>query len=250
MKTLCVCVCVHTRLLDALSVRALVDKWSIGIDFNLENAALHFSPYETVGHLGGNPELLGQRKCITEGHKLQFRGYSVPSHKHTPAYTHSRETFLYLLWQTLWSVLRTHCSCCHCWNTAVTERLSVTTGDWRLATGKYVTASLGFTSHPYTRLSLSCMIQLKMVVVYKHRHTWQWPRVKWMKSNRLRFRLDRVHKPNPYLDLVIQETGWSFPCGWLLYRDCTKGVFIQRILLQSYSKADRHFLLNLMSAGE
>lgn len=120
-------------------------------------------------------------------------------------HTHSREALLHLSWQTLWSVLRTHCSCCHCWGTAVTERLSVTAGDWRLATGKYVTASLGVTSHPYTCFSLACMIQLKMFVVYKHRHAWQGPRLKWMKSNRPRFRLDRVHKPNLYLDPERQE---------------------------------------------
>lgn len=100
---------------------------------------------------------------------LRFRGFTVFSH------TQAHKTHLHihiaqrpLSWQTLWSVLRTHCSCCHCWNTAVTEWFSVTTGDWRLATGKYVTASLGFTSQPSTRFSLACMIQLKM-------HTWQWP---------------------------------------------------------------------------
>lgn len=84
-KLICVCVyvrellCTHAPL-DALSVRVLVDKWPIGIDFNLENAALHFSAFETLGHLGGNPERVCQRKCITEGHKLQFRGFTVPSH--------------------------------------------------------------------------------------------------------------------------------------------------------------------------
>lgn len=49
-----------------------------------------FLPHETVGHLGGYPELLCQRKCIAEGHRLQFRGFTVPppplpnTHKHTP----------------------------------------------------------------------------------------------------------------------------------------------------------------------
>lgn len=92
-----VCARVHAPL-DALSIRVLVDKWPIGIDFNLENAALHFSLYETLGHLGGNPELLCQRKCITEGHQLQFRGFTVPSHTqtHTPTYTHSREALVHL----------------------------------------------------------------------------------------------------------------------------------------------------------
>lgn len=123
---------------------------------------------------------------------------------HTPAYTQQRDPTT-LVMKTLWSALRTHCSCCHCWDTAVTERLNVTTGDWRLATGKYVTASLGVTSHPCTWFGLTCMIQLKRFVVYKHRHTWQGPRLKWMKSNRLRFRLDRVHKPNLYLELEAQE---------------------------------------------
>ena len=54
MKTLCVfvCLCTHAPL-DALSVRVLVDKWPIGIDFNLENAALHFSLYEHPGAPGG-----------------------------------------------------------------------------------------------------------------------------------------------------------------------------------------------------
>lgn len=180
------------------------------------------------GTWGGNPEPLCQRKCITEGHKLQFKGFTVPSHthtRHTTTYTHSREALLLLSWQTLWSVLRTHCSCCHCWNTAVTERLSVTTGDWRLATGKYVTASLGFTSHPYTWFSLACMIQLKMFVVYKHGHTWQRPRLKLMKSNRVKLRLDSVHKPNLNFGLVVRETGWSPPCGWLLHRDSTDCEF-------------------------
>lgn len=83
IQLLCVCVCVYSCThvpLDALSVRVLVDKWLIGIDCNLENAALHFSLYETTGHLGGNPELLCQKKCITEGHKLQFRGFTVQAY--------------------------------------------------------------------------------------------------------------------------------------------------------------------------
>lgn len=131
-----------------------------------------FLPHETVGHLGGYPELLCQRKCIAEGHRLQFRGFTVPpppfpTHTnihllHTCAHTAERPR-LHLSWRTLWSVSRTHCSCCHCWNTAVTERLSVATGDWRLATGKYVTAGLGFTSHLYTCISLARMIQPKDV---------------------------------------------------------------------------------------
>lgn len=78
--------------LDALSVTVLVDKWQIGIDFNLENAALYFSLYKTQEHLGGNPEVLCQRKCITEGHKLQFRGFTVLSHTHK----HTAPTHLHI----------------------------------------------------------------------------------------------------------------------------------------------------------
>lgn len=76
----CVCVCVV-----ALSSRAPVDKWPNGIDRNLENAALNFS-LQKRGHLvgrGGDPELLCQRKHITEGHKHQFGEFTVPTHKHT-----------------------------------------------------------------------------------------------------------------------------------------------------------------------
>lgn len=98
---------------------------------------------------------------------LLYRPPPFPTHTnihllHTCAHTAERPR-LHLSWRTLWSVSRTHCSCCHCWNTAVTERLSVATGDWRLATGKYVTAGLGFTSHLYTCISLARMIQPKDV---------------------------------------------------------------------------------------
>lgn len=48
---------------------------------------------------------------------------------------------------------------------------------------------------------------------------------------------------------MIQETGRSLLCGWLLYRSSTNWLFIERILLQSYSEADSYFLFNLMSAG-
>lgn len=181
-------------LLDALSIRVLVNKWPNGIDFNLENAALHFSLNKTQGHLEGNPELLCQRKCITEGHKLQFRGFTVPSRTQiqfhcTPTYTHTAERPFYTCHDKPYDLCWTHRSCCHCWNTAVAEQFSLMLSDWRLAIGKYVTASWDFTSHPYTWFSLACMIQLKMFVVYKHRHTWQLPRLKWMKSNRLWLRL-------------------------------------------------------------
>lgn len=71
------CVFAYTRAASALSVAAPVDKWPIGIDFNLENAALHFSaPHKSERHLrwvcvwrGGRVvwglEVLCQRKCIT-----------------------------------------------------------------------------------------------------------------------------------------------------------------------------------------
>lgn len=55
---------------------------------------------------------------------------------------------------------------------------------------------------------------------------------------------------NLYLKLVIRDTGWNLPFGWLLYTDSTNWVFIQRFSLQSYSEADSHFPLNLMSAGD
>lgn len=170
-------------LLDALSIRVRVDKWPIAIDFNLENAALHFSLYKTQGHLGGNPELLCQRKCITEGHKLQFRGFTVPSHTHKHTFTthlhiHTAQRPFYTCHDKPYDLCWTHRSCCHCWNAAVAGRLSVMPSDWRLAIGKYVTASLAFTSHPYTWFSLACMILLKTFVVHRRRHTWQLPRLK------------------------------------------------------------------------
>ncbi len=114
------------------------------------------------------------------GDLLYPHTHSHPPYLHTHTHTHCRKALLHLSWKTLWSVLKTHCSCCHCENTAVTERLSVTAGDWRLATGKYVTASLGFTSLPYMWYSLACMSQLKMLVVHKHRRAWQSPRGKWI----------------------------------------------------------------------
>lgn len=62
-----VCLFVHTCAFRRPS-GVLVDKWPFGIDFNLENAALHFPLCETQGHPEGNPEVICQRKCITEGH--------------------------------------------------------------------------------------------------------------------------------------------------------------------------------------
>lgn len=137
------------------------------------------------------------QKCSAKGNVLlrvtssSLGGFTVlypHTHKHNPTthlHTHTTERPFYTCHDKPYDLYWTHHSCCHCWNTAVTERLSVTTSDWRLAIGKYVTASWDFTSHPYTWFSLACMIQVKTFVVYKHRHTWQRPRLKWMISNRL-----------------------------------------------------------------
>ena len=171
------------------------------------------------------------------------------THTHTPSRTHTHTAERHLSWQTLWSVLRTHCSCRHCWNTAVTERLSAMTAEWRLATGKYVTASLGFTSHPYTCFSLACMIQPKMFAVNKRRHTWQWPALKWMESKKLSLCLDSVHKPNLNLDLVVQEAGRRLPCGWLCQTEMEPTGCPYREFNYSQIQKQNHFLLNLISAG-
>lgn len=86
----------------ALSSRALGDKWPNGIDFNFENAALHFSLYNIVGTpggwgcgwgvgRGGWQELLCQRKHITEDHKHQLGGiYCTHRQAHMHYYTNLR----------------------------------------------------------------------------------------------------------------------------------------------------------------
>lgn len=101
------CVFAYTRAASALSVAAPVDKWPIGIDFNLENAALHFSaPHESERHLrwvcvwrGGRVvwglEVLCQRKCITSkgGGGVGRREKDLTSYKpnNDPRYAHRKQ---------------------------------------------------------------------------------------------------------------------------------------------------------------
>lgn len=89
----------------ALSSRALVDKWPNGIDFNFENAALHFSLYNIVGTPGGwgGGGEVGGKSCCARGSILlrttstSWGEFTVPTGKHactttqTYAHTHTED---------------------------------------------------------------------------------------------------------------------------------------------------------------
>lgn len=143
---MCVRVCVV-----ALSSRALVDKWPNGIDFNLENAALHFSLYKNVGTWGGSRAALPEETYYWGPQAPVWGIYCTPRQAHihsepTHTLTHmekkrarSVKGLLHMSRQTFWSVRNEP----HTLSLLkyLHDKVTTTTKAWRSATGSYVTGT-------------------------------------------------------------------------------------------------------------